>query len=101
MYSYAYSLNEPRYATLPNIMKAKKKKIDKITAADLGVDIAPRYETLEVAEPPTRKVCTCVQKGACACVSGGFVLLYLSNLWGEWVVRVLKPCLYGRGHFSS
>ena len=37
-------LNEPRYATLPNIMKAKKKKIDKFTPADLGVDISPRIE---------------------------------------------------------
>lgn len=37
-------LNEPRYATLPNIMKAKKKKIDKVKAADLGVDTAPRIE---------------------------------------------------------
>ena len=53
---FCFRLNEPRYATLPNIMKAKKKKIDKITAADLGVDIAPRYDTLEVVEPPARKV---------------------------------------------
>ena len=46
-YSYFYScyrLNEPRYATLPNIMKAKKKKVVKMKAADLGVDIAPRIE---------------------------------------------------------
>lgn len=65
-------MNEPRYATLPNIMKAKKKKIDKITAADLGVDIAPRYETLEVSEPPTRKVCVFVCgafRAGSACVS--------------------------------
>lgn len=48
-------LNEPRYATLPNIMKAKKKKIDKVSPADLGVDVAPRYDVLEVDEPPPRK----------------------------------------------
>jgi electron transfer flavoprotein beta subunit len=41
-------LNEPRYASLPNIMKAKKKKIDKITAGDLGVDIGRRLKTLKV-----------------------------------------------------
>ena len=39
-------LNEPRYATLPNIMKAKKKKIEKMKAADLGVDMKPRIEVL-------------------------------------------------------
>eukprot|EP01083_Nonionella_stella_P152452 488707_1 len=48
-------LNEPRYATLPNIMKAKKKKIDIYTAEDLGVDIEPHLEVLEVREPPKRK----------------------------------------------
>jgi electron transfer flavoprotein beta subunit len=48
-------LNEPRYASLPNIMKAKKKPIDEKTPADLGVDIAPRLKTLGVAEPPRRK----------------------------------------------
>lgn len=48
-------LNEPRYATLPNIMKAKKKKIDKITAADLGVDLAPRIEIISVLDPPVRE----------------------------------------------
>ncbi|GAA93511.1 uncharacterized protein L969DRAFT_95838 [Mixia osmundae IAM 14324] len=48
-------LNEPRYASLPNIMKAKKKKIDKFTPADLGVDIAPRLETIKVVPPPARK----------------------------------------------
>jgi electron transfer flavoprotein beta subunit len=41
-------LNEPRYASLPNIMKAKKKKIDKLTAADLGVDVGRRLKTLKV-----------------------------------------------------
>lgn len=48
-------LNEPRYATLPNIMKAKKKKIEAKAAEDLGVDLAPRYEVLEVSEPPARE----------------------------------------------
>ncbi|WP_366656070.1 electron transfer flavoprotein subunit beta/FixA family protein [Fodinicurvata sp. EGI_FJ10296] len=48
-------LNEPRYASLPNIMKAKKKPIDSRQAADLGLDIAPRLETLKVEEPPQRK----------------------------------------------
>lgn len=48
-------LNEPRYATLPNIMKAKKKPLDTVTPADLGVDIKPRYKTLNVSEPQKRK----------------------------------------------
>jgi electron transfer flavoprotein beta subunit len=48
-------LNEPRYASLPNIMKARKKTIDTIKPADLGVDPAPRLTTLKVSEPPTRK----------------------------------------------
>ncbi|TVT48794.1 MAG: electron transfer flavoprotein subunit beta/FixA family protein [Denitromonas halophila] len=48
-------LNEPRYATLPNIMKAKKKPLETITPEALGVDIAPRLKTLSVAEPATRK----------------------------------------------
>ena len=47
-------LNEPRYVTLPNIMKAKKKPLDKVTPADLGVDVAPRIKTLKVSEPPKR-----------------------------------------------
>jgi len=47
-------LNEPRYASLPNIMKAKKKPIDSMTADDLGVDVTPRLEILKVAEPPVR-----------------------------------------------
>ena len=47
-------LNEPRYATLPNIMKAKKKPLDTLKPADLGVDVAPRLTTLKVAEPPKR-----------------------------------------------
>jgi electron transfer flavoprotein beta subunit len=47
-------LNEPRYVTLPNIMKAKKKPLTAITPADLGVDVAPRLTTLKVAEPPQR-----------------------------------------------
>ncbi len=47
-------LNEPRYATLPNIMKAKKKPLDTFRPADLGVDVTPRLTTLKVAEPPKR-----------------------------------------------
>ena len=48
-------LNEPRYASLPNIMKAKKKPIDEKTPADLGVDAAPRLKVLSVEEPPKRQ----------------------------------------------
>ena len=48
-------LNEPRYASLPNIMKAKKKPIDEVTPADLGVDSTPRLQTLKVEEPPARQ----------------------------------------------
>ncbi|MAF29133.1 MAG: electron transfer flavoprotein subunit beta [Croceicoccus sp.] len=48
-------LNEPRYASLPNIMKAKKKPLETKTPADYGVDIAPRLKTLTVAEPPVRQ----------------------------------------------
>ena len=47
-------LNEPRYATLPNIMKAKKKPLDTTTPEVLGVDVAPRLKTLKVSEPPVR-----------------------------------------------
>ncbi len=48
-------LNEPRYATLPNIMKAKKKPLDNVKPADLGVDVAPRLATLKVVEPAKRQ----------------------------------------------
>ena len=48
-------LNEPRYASLPNIMKAKKKPIDSLTPEDLGVDVTPRLKVLKVAEPPARQ----------------------------------------------
>lgn len=48
-------LNEPRYASLPNIMKAKKKPLDTKTPADLGVDVAPRLSIVTVSEPPARK----------------------------------------------
>ena len=48
-------LNEPRYASLPNIMKAKKKSIEQIIAKDLGVDMAHRLQQLKVEEPPKRK----------------------------------------------
>jgi electron transfer flavoprotein beta subunit len=47
-------LNEPRYVTLPNIMKAKKKTLEVVKPADLGVDITPRLKTLKVVEPPRR-----------------------------------------------
>ena len=47
-------LNEPRYVTLPNIMKAKKKQLDVLKPADLGVDATPRLKTLKVSEPPKR-----------------------------------------------
>ncbi len=62
-------LNEPRYVTLPNIMKAKKKPLEIVKPADLGVDVAPRIKTLKVAEPSKRSagikvpdVATLVQK---------------------------------------
>ena len=47
-------LNEPRYVTLPNIMKAKKKPLETVKPADLGVDVSPRLKTLKVSEPPKR-----------------------------------------------
>jgi electron transfer flavoprotein beta subunit len=47
-------LNEPRYVTLPNIMKAKKKQLDIFKPEDLGVDVTPRIKTLKVTEPPKR-----------------------------------------------
>jgi electron transfer flavoprotein beta subunit len=62
-------LNEPRYVTLPNIMKAKKKQLDIVKPEDLGVDVKPRLKTLKVSEPPKRgagikvpDVATLVQK---------------------------------------
>ena len=48
-------LNEPRYASLPNIMKAKKKPLEILTAADLGIDTTPRVQQIKVEEPPKRK----------------------------------------------
>ena len=48
-------LNEPRYASLPNIMKAKKKPLEQINASDLGIDTKPRIEQIKVEEPPKRK----------------------------------------------
>ena len=48
-------LNEPRYASLPNIMKARKKTIDTLKPADLNVDVSPRLTLINVSEPPTRK----------------------------------------------
>ena len=57
-------LNEPRYASLPNIMKAKKKPIDVMTPDDLGVDVTPRLETLKVEEPSGREAGTIVADAA-------------------------------------
>jgi electron transfer flavoprotein beta subunit len=48
-------LNEPRYASLPNIMKAKKKPIDEKAPGDYGVDVTPRLEVVKTVEPPGRK----------------------------------------------
>ena len=48
-------LNEPRYASLPNIMKAKKKPLETMTPEDLGVDVTPRLTTVKVTEPPARQ----------------------------------------------
>jgi electron transfer flavoprotein beta subunit len=48
-------LNEPRYASLPNIMKAKKKPLDEKTAADYGVDVSPRLTVVKTSEPPVRQ----------------------------------------------
>ncbi len=48
-------LNEPRYITLPNIMKAKKKPLETLHPEDLGIDVTPRLKTLKVSEPPSRK----------------------------------------------
>lgn len=57
-------LNEPRYASLPNIMKAKKKPIDEKTPEDYGVDITPRLEVLETTEPPVRQAGVIVESVA-------------------------------------
>ncbi len=57
-------LNEPRYASLPNIMKAKKKPIDIKTPADFGVDIAPKLKVLKVTEPPKRQAGVKVETAA-------------------------------------
>ncbi|ADG18075.1 electron transfer flavoprotein subunit beta/FixA family protein [Paraburkholderia atlantica] len=54
-------LNEPRYVSLPNIMKAKKKPLATLTPAELGVDVAPRLKTLKVSEPPKRSAGITVQ----------------------------------------
>ena len=59
-------LNEPRYASLPNIMKAKKKPIEQLIAKDLGVDISNRIQQLKVEEPPKRK--------------GGIIVAYVAEL---------------------
>eukprot|EP00912_Choanoflagellata_sp_UC4_P002005 UC4_evm2s1289 len=54
-------LNQPRFPTLPNIMKAKKKQVDDLTPADLGVDISPRIVTLKVEDPPVREAGSMVE----------------------------------------
>jgi electron transfer flavoprotein beta subunit len=53
-------LNEPRYVTLPNIMKAKKKPLDIVKPDELGVDVSPRLKTLKVSDPPKRSAGTMV-----------------------------------------
>jgi len=55
VFSADLRLNEPRYPTLPNIMKSKKKKIEAVDAASLGIDLEPRIQVLEVSDPPTRE----------------------------------------------
>ena len=57
-------LNEPRYASLPNIMKAKKKPIDEKAIADMGVDVSPRLEVLKVTEPAERQAGIKVESAA-------------------------------------
>ena len=54
VHSSSHMFLEPRYASLPNIMKAKKKPLERLAPADLGVDFTPRLETIKVAEPPQR-----------------------------------------------
>jgi len=53
--SVTQTAHEPRYPTLPNIMKAKKKPLENITPTSLGIDVTPRLKTLKVVEPPKRK----------------------------------------------
>ncbi|KAJ3486973.1 hypothetical protein NLI96_g3868 [Meripilus lineatus] len=69
-------LNEPRYASLPNIMKAKKKPLEKITPADLGVDLTPRLETVKVSEPPKR-------------VGGGKVIPLSTSILSEYMLTTV------------
>jgi electron transfer flavoprotein beta subunit len=57
-------LNEPRFVSLPNLLKAKKKRLDVIPAETLGVDLAPRWTTLAVTPPPQRKRGVLVQDAA-------------------------------------
>jgi len=77
-FNFLFCEKEPRYASLPNIMKAKKKPIEKLTPADLGVDLTPVLETIKVTEPPKR-------------VGGGKVgdlYLFMELLW--WGLNVLR-----------
>ncbi|OBZ71629.1 Electron transfer flavoprotein subunit beta [Grifola frondosa] len=82
-------LNEPRYASLPNIMKAKKKPIEKLTPADLQVDLTPRLETIKVAEPPKRvgggKVEN-VDQLVAKLKEAGFTAIPHSTLYGSFAV---------------
>lgn len=55
LYIWTWLIAEPRYASLPNIMKAKKKKVETFKPEDLGIDITPRLETISVSEPPKRQ----------------------------------------------
>uniref|UniRef100_A0A8C4QE34 Electron transfer flavoprotein subunit beta n=1 Tax=Eptatretus burgeri TaxID=7764 RepID=A0A8C4QE34_EPTBU len=57
-------LNEPRYATLPNIMKAKKKRLDVLKIKDLGVELSPRFQVLSIDEPPQREAGVTVESTA-------------------------------------
>src|SRR5208283_654464 len=57
-------LNQPRYASLPNIMKAKKKPLDEVDASSLGLDIEPRIKVIKTSEPPTRKAGIKVQSAS-------------------------------------
>ena len=75
-------LNEPRYASLPNIMKAKKKPLDSLTAGDLGVDIAPRLTIVKVEEPTARA----------AGIKVGDVQELVSKLKNNAVGSISLPC---------
>ena len=75
-------LNEPRYVTLPNIMKAKKKPLETVKPEDLGVDVAPRLKTLKVVEPAKRSAGIKVPDVA-TLVGVSWVLVVASALSGQ------------------